>query len=321
MSTHDTLGRRHRERPQSTGKRVTAQPRDLLWFQKLQEHGPLSSRFLHAFSHHLCRNEKRARDRLTDLFNETETPHGGLYLTRPWQQFETLDARYQELVYDLGPAAQTALDELGTCYGNHASAGGPWRHRAMVAAIAASIELATLHCQSVKFIPQHAILTRAQTGLRCQVPFVNPATGKEERHDLIPDALFGLEYRSGKQSSFRFFVVEADRGTEPTRTGSFSRKSHLRHFLQYREYVAGGLYRGHLKLTAPLLVLNVTADRATMTGMMKLAAELSPGGMTYQCFQSVPQFGRFFKPARPLPSLLQQAWERPGHPLVRIDRP
>ena len=232
-----------------------------------------------------------------------------------------MDARYQELIYDLGPAAQAALKELGTWRGTHARAGGPWRHRAMVAAITSSIELATLHCQSVTFIPQHAILTRARTSLRCQVPFVNPASGKEERHDLIPDALFGLEYRSGKQSSFRFFVVEADRGTEPTRTGSFSRKSHLRHFLQYREYVAGGLYRGHLKLTAPLLVLNVTANRATMTGMMKLAAELSPGGMTYQCFQSVPQFGRFFKPARPLPSLLQQAWERPGHPLVRIDRP
>lgn len=321
MSTHDTLGRRHRERPQSTGKRVSAQPRDLLWFQKLHEHGPLSSSFLHAFSRHFCRNEKRARDRLTDLFNESETSHGGAHLTRPWQQFATLDARYQELVYDLGPAAQATLKELGKWRGNHASPGGPWRHRAMVAAITASIELATLHCQSVKFIPQHAILTRSQTNLRCQVPFVNPATGKEERHDLIPDALFGLEYRSGGRSSFRFFVVEADRGTEPTRTDSFRRKSHLRHFLQYREYVASGLYRDHLKLTAPLLVLNVTANAATMTGMMKLAVELAPAGMTYQCFQRAPQFGRFFKPAAALPSLFHSPWGRPGQTTVLIDRP
>lgn len=99
MDTHDTLGRRHREHPVSTGKRVTPQPRDLLWFQKLHEHGPLSSTYLHAFSQHLARNEKRARDRLTDLFNESNAPHGGAYLARPWQQFQTLDARYQNLVY------------------------------------------------------------------------------------------------------------------------------------------------------------------------------------------------------------------------------
>jgi hypothetical protein len=321
MQTHDKLGRRHRERPLSTGKRVTVQARDLLWFRKLHEHGPLSSRFLYAFSQDLCRSEKRARDRLTDLFNEGETPHGGPYLTRPWQQFETLDARYQDLVYDRAPAAEAALREQETWHEFGASAGGPWRHRAMVAAITASVELATLVDLHVNFIPQHAILTRAGAGLRCSVPFVNSATGQEERHDLIPDALFGLEYRSGGQSSFRFFVVEADRGTEPTRTSLFSRKSHLRHFLQYREFVAGGLYRQHLKLTAPLLVLNVTANSATMAGMIKLAAELSPSGMTYQCFRCAPQFGRYFKPAVPQPTLLREAWERPGQPAVFLDRP
>ena len=198
MLTHDKLGRRHRERPLSTGKRVTAQPRDLLWFQKLHEHGPLSSRFLHAFSQDLCRSEKRARDRLTDLFNESETPHAGTYLKRPWQQFETLDARYQDLVYDLAPAAEGALKEQGLWHEYGASPGGPWRHQAMVATITASVELATLGDPRVKFIPQHAVLARAGTGLRWSVPFVNPATGQEERHDLIPDALFGLEYRDGR---------------------------------------------------------------------------------------------------------------------------
>ena len=124
----------------------------------------------------------------------------------------------------------------------------------------------------------------------------------------------------GGQSSFRFFVVEADRGTEPTRTSVFSRKSHLRHFLQYREYVAGGLYRRHLKLTAPLLVLNVTANPATMTGMIKLASQLSPTGMTYQCIRCAPQFGRWHKPAVPTPTFLRKPWERPGQTAISIDR-
>lgn len=134
MASHDALGRRLRDRPHSTGKRVTPQRRDLLWFQRLHEHGPLSSRFLHAFSKSLCRSEKRARDRLTDLFNERETAHAGPYLTRPWQQFETFDARYQELLYDLAPAAEAALREQGTWHEYGASAGdrgviAPWSRR------------------------------------------------------------------------------------------------------------------------------------------------------------------------------------------------
>lgn len=34
-ATHDRLGRRDRLRPRSTGKRITPQARDLLWFARL----------------------------------------------------------------------------------------------------------------------------------------------------------------------------------------------------------------------------------------------------------------------------------------------
>jgi hypothetical protein len=107
----DSLARRKRHRPTSTDKRVTPQERDLLWFQKIHQHGPLSSSYLHAFSKHIRRNEKRAKDRLTDLFNESRTPHGGTYLNRPGQQFRTLDSRYNDLIYDLTPASRLALKE------------------------------------------------------------------------------------------------------------------------------------------------------------------------------------------------------------------
>ena len=318
--THDAIHRRRRDRPQSTDKRVTPQPRDLLWFQKLHEHGPLSSTYLHAFSKHLARNEKRSRDRLTDLFNESRTPHGGAYLTRPWQQFQTFDARYQDLVYDLAAPAEAALGEHGLWHEDGASAGGPWRHRYMVAAITASIELATLAHPNLGFIPQHAILGRAKTTLRYPVPIKNPATGKENKSDLIPDALFGLEYRHGGKSTFRFFLVEADRGTEPSRASTFNRKSHLRNFLQYRDYIGHGFYREHLGLTASLLVLNVTSSEATMANMLKLALLVSPKGNTYQLFQCAPQFGRHFKPGKPALELLTESWTRAGYPAFRLDQ-
>ncbi|RWQ58829.1 replication-relaxation family protein [Mesorhizobium sp.] len=309
--THDTLHRRRRDRPQSTDKRVTPQDRDLLWFQKIHEHGPLSSTYLHAFSRHIARNEKRARDRLTDLFNESRTPHGGAYLGRPWQQFQTFDARYQDLVYDLTDASEAALREH--CLWHDSSRGhtGPWTHRYMVACITASIELATFDDPTLVYIPQHVILERAGASLRYPVPCLNPPTGKTEVKDLIPDALFGLEYQKDGKSYYRFFVVEADRGTEPSRTQTFNRKSHLRNFLQYREYVGRGLYRDHLKLTAPLLVLNVTTNERAMANMMRLAQSLSGQG-NYLLFRTAEQFGRYFKPSKTMPELMDEPWARTG---------
>jgi hypothetical protein len=320
MKTQDALGRRPRETPHSTGKVVSPQERDMLWFRKLHEHGPLSSRYLHAFSVHLARNEKRAQDRLTDLFHESCTPHGGSYLIRPWQQFETLDARYQDLVYDLAPAGEAALREHGFWHDRGAAAHGPWRHRAMVAAVTASIELATHHDPALTYIPQHAILKRAGATLRCPVPFTNPNTRKPLKSDLIPDALFGLQYGTGTSQTFRFFVVEADRGTEPTRASGLSRKSHLRHFLQYALYINGGRYKDHLRLTAPLLVLNVFTNEVVASNAMRLASEVSPGGMSYQLFACVPQFGRHFKPAQVMNGLLHEPWRRAGFQPLLIAR-
>jgi hypothetical protein len=109
----------------------------------------------------------------------------------------------------------------------------------------------------------------------------NPKTGKTLQNDLIPDAVFVLEYHHDDKSSFRFFVVEGDCATEPSRVSKFNRKSHLLNFLQYREYVGRGLDREHLKLTAGLLVLNVTTSEANMANMLKLTAEVSQDGNSY----------------------------------------
>lgn len=319
-ATHDAMQRRRRDRPLSTGKRVTPQERDLLWFQALHRHGPLSSTYLHAFSEHLRRNEKRARDRLTDLFNEDRTPHGGAYLTRPIQQFRTFDARYQDLVYELGAPAELALKEKGL-WSDHAPApSGPWTHRYMVSAITASIELATLSDPTLTYIPQEAILARSGATLRHPVSFENPVTGKEETRDLIPDALFGLEYATPQGKAYRFFVVEADRATEPSRASTFNRKSHLRNILQYRNYVGRGLYKDHLGLTAGMLVLNVTTTMATMEKMIDLCGEVSEGrGNSYMLFRTIDDFGGYFKPPKVLDEFLSKPWIRAGQSEFAIE--
>jgi len=315
----DALNRRKRTRPTSSGKRVTPQTRDLLWFEKILEHGSLSTSFLHGFSKHMRVSEKRAKERLTDLFNEDNTPHGGPYLCRPHQQFRTIDSRYNELVYDLTPASIAALKENGLWNEEKAKRFGPWLHSYMVSCITASIELATLDRDDLEYIPQSKILERAKTALRFPTKINDPDTKQTLTKDLIPDALFGLEYLHHGQKFYRFFLVEADRGTEPTTSKNFNRKSHLRNLAQYADYIGNDRYKGHLKLTAPLLVLNVSADPTKIKKMISVTGETSgQGSNSYILFQLFEEFEEAFKPPKPHAEFLEKAWERAGKSGIEI---
>jgi Replication-relaxation len=315
----DSLSRRKRLSPVSTGKGVTPQDSDLLWFAKLAEHGPLPSSYLLQYAQDMRRSDKRARERLTDLFNEDNTPDGGPYLTRPPQQFRTLDSRYNQLVYDVTSASKKALLRAGLSTGAPSSPSGPWLHRFMVSCITASVELATLDDPNITYIPQSQILARVNTDLRFPVTIIDPVTNRRQAKDLIPDAVFGLEYHTDSGSRYRFFAVEADRATEPATSSNFNRKSFMRSLLQYDEYVAGGLYRQHLGLTAPLLVLIVSSNPVRTARMIDLTAKHYPSGNAYMLFQTWDDFGPVFRPPSPNPALLIGDWARSGLGPFAID--
>ena len=141
----DALSRRLRHERQSTGKRITPTEADILTFEVLHRHGPLPSTYIHEFTKHLRRSEARTKDRLGSLYHEDNTPHGGTYLNRPWQQWQTMNARYQPAVSENTPLAEQVLRERGIlpvsgCAKSHAKA--QFTHQFMVACITASIELA-----------------------------------------------------------------------------------------------------------------------------------------------------------------------------------
>lgn len=282
----------------------------MLWLTKLAEHGPLPTSFLLEFSRHTHKSEKRAKERLTDLFNEDNTPHGGPYLTRPPQQFRTIDSRYNKLVHDLTPAAIAALKDHGL--GERPIRSGPWLHNFMVSCITASFELACAQRANIEYIPQSAILARADSELRWPTKIADPKSGATYAKDLIPDAVFGLKYRTDAGSRFRFFAVEADRATEPATSGNFHRKSFARHLLQYEDYIERGGYRQHLNLTAPMLVLNVTSEPRRMTRMIALTEQHYPAGNSYQLFMAWEAFATPFRPPCPNETLLNGQWERAG---------
>ena len=315
----DRLGRRDRLAAQSTGKRVTPQERDLLWISKLAEHGPLPSSFLLAYGSGTHRSEKRARERLCDLFNEDNTPDGGPYLVRPPQQFRTLDSRYNQLAYDLAPAGERALARLAQDNSASSAPSGPWLHRFMTSCVTASIELATLERDDLTYIPQSEILARAKVDLRHPVRITDPETKWTGEKELIPDAVFGLRYHTANGDRFRFFAVEADRATEPTTTANWNRKSFLRNLLQYEAYVAGGAYREHLKLTAPLLVLTLSSDPRRNARMIDVVTKRFSAGNAFMLFQTWEDFGPVFRPPQPNLALLTNCWQRAGMPGLAIE--
>lgn len=119
----DTLGRRKRTRRQPSGRTIRPQPRDLFWFEKLHHHGPLPTSYLHAFTEHLARNLAPTLKRLASPHREANL------LNRPTQQFDTFDARYNQLIYDLGLRTLQALQDEGIYRHDAPLPTGPWKHR------------------------------------------------------------------------------------------------------------------------------------------------------------------------------------------------
>jgi len=172
-----------------------------------------------------------------------------------------MDARNKELIYDLGEAGAAALKEAGRISPREQRTSGAWWHQYLTSISTAQIELATIERDDLNYIPQSKILERADVPLRFRT-----------RHgDLIPDALFGLEYILDKQPLYRFFALEADRATEPISSKDQSRKSLKKMFQQYNEWIGDGRYKEHLNLTAPLLLLFVSTTKERMMSAMKVA--------------------------------------------------
>lgn len=308
MERTDALGRRLRMRRQPKGKRIGLRPRDLLWFEKLHQHGPLPTSYLYEFGKLLGRDKSRTLKRLADLYNERG------YLDRPLQQFQTIDARYNQLVYQLAPKGEAVLEQHGKWHDVLPLQVGLWTHRLMVSCVTASLELAVREHPNLSYIPQHAILEHGGADLRIPIAYENPATRKSEQGHLIPDALCGIAYEEGGTTRYRFFLIEADRNMEPNRSGQSARKSFQKNVLQYRELVGRARYKEHFKLHSPLVVLIVTTSRRHMRRMQDVVREIAPSGSnSFLCFQTVPEFATPFVPPQLLLHLLETPWERVGH--------
>ena len=212
--------------------------REIRWIKLIESHGPQSSVYLHE----LTRDTHRCKD---TALRQMQHLRAGGYLSLPPQQRATERAEFNPYIYDLTPKAHRFLADHGLAEATVRPA-GPWWHGYHVACVTSSIEMSAAR-DGVRLIPAHAILKRNAPGLAI------PMGDKR----LIPDQLFALDYGG----SYRAFVLEVDRGTEPMASTAF-RKSLLASIDAYAQAQKADKLRMAYSLRTPVLILWVFTARA-----------------------------------------------------------
>lgn len=249
MGKPDSLGRATFHHIAAQGG-VCPANRALRWLDHIARHGPQSSVWLHE----LTRDSHRCKD---TALRELQKLRAGGFLFLPPQQRQVERAEFNPYIYDLTERGKACLRDHGFVVPPR-PVSGPWQHQFLTACVTSAIDVAAAG-DGVRYIPQHDILARrgAMLGI--------PLGGKP----LIPDQLFALDYAG----SYRAFVLEVDRGTEPF-DGRGSRKSIASMLEGYQSAFCSGAAHAHYGLRCPivLLIFCATISRAKM--MRDMAARI-----------------------------------------------
>ncbi|WP_425416882.1 replication-relaxation family protein [Oricola indica] len=287
MRTHDAIGRatfHHIE--YRCGIRPTQ--RETRWLKFIERHGPQSSLYLHELT------SDTHRDRDTSL-RQLQKLRSGDYLTCPVQQRATENASFNPYIYELTPRARAWL-EGNDLAENTIRPSGHWVHQYMVSCITASIDI-SLQRSGMSYIPAHAILERSGSTLSVELG----------RKKLTPDQLFGIDY-GGR---YRFFCVEADRGSEP-KDSKAARKSYRSMIEDYANFIGDGVYKQHFGLTAGMLLLCVFSSKTNERRFLETVRAALGKRSAYILTQTVPGFHGCFRPPELFANLANGGWARAG---------
>lgn len=310
--------RRHRGTRTSTGARIRVQPRDIAVFKALHEHGPLPTHYLYEYARAQSKSLNAFKKRLTPLYHERDTEHGGEYLSRPGEDYSAV-TRFENEIHDITRHAEHALEEHGHQLVPRTFENGLSAHRFMVSCTSASLEIAVNEEASLRWIPRSRILELSKSPT-LKIPCTITHKGTTSTRALIPDDIFGIEY-IGDQSYYRLFAVEDDRGNEPYKRASLEETSYLAKILRYQQVIEKGIYKEHFGRKCGLLVLNVTTTTSHMRGIIDLIMEMTGGrGLPYMLFKVVPCFGKRLAVPPVMRELLTTPWLRAGYPPIDISK-
>ena len=289
-------------------------PRDLIIFSALQRHGALPSHYLFEFTKDVATDRTGFRKRLTALYR------AGM-LERPVQLNNPL-IKTDFKVYILTKQSEEVLREVGKLNQYAVLTGGGYPHMLMTACITANIELEARR-MGFKFISQEEILASSQCPWVTKIaekPLALTtnisrtfAHGKSTYTDhsnrpTEPDQLFGIDYGG----TYRFFALEADRGTEPLTRPNLKENSILRKILAYKSILISGEYRKRFGIPN-LFPLFVTTADARVQNMLDLTRTIYPNGSRHLLFAALPGFQVYFRTPPLLPQLFGE-YERTEGP-------
>lgn len=289
------------------GKRMELSPRDLEIFRLLSRYRYLRSTYIHAFVGGA--SVTRLKERLGDLFHEG-------YLDRPEQQWQFANASHRPAIYESGLGAARTLLENGIVVDDSRSflsttAHRQFLHSLMICEVLASLELGVRANSSLRLIAWPEILQRAPEAARSSpTPYRLPVPSGGY---LVPDGLFGIEYAQSGTKAYRFFALEADRGTMPIVRSSQNQTSFMGKAAAYREIIARQVHKAHWGIPN-LLVLTVTTSESRMREMIRCLGD--QGG---ECAAFLFAAAGDAALKIPVPSLLVEPWARAGLPPLRIE--
>jgi hypothetical protein len=290
-------------------------------FRLLERYRYLRSTSIHAFVGGA--SETRFKERLGDLFHEG-------YLDRPEHKWTLANCRYVPVVYEIGEGGRRALRHEGagdakpwTWLGNGAHR--QFAHSLMICEVLASIDLGVRGRPNLRLVSWQEILAKApESTRRSAAPFRIPIIASSVAPSssdgaVVPDALFGIEYTVDGNIAYRFFALEADRGTMPAYRSDRAQSSYLKKMIAYREIVARQIHKSHLGLPN-LLVLTVTTNVAHMGCIMQYVRE-HIGAHAGLLFQSVDTGIEAEKAGTLSVDFLLTPWQRVGWPPLCLAGP
>jgi hypothetical protein len=179
-----------------------------------------------------------------------------------------------------------------------------FQHSILVCQALASIELATRQTAALRLVPWVEVLAKAPPGTQARGGFAIPAGNGF----LIPDAFFGIEYVTDHGNKYRFFCLEADRGTMPVCRRDESQSSYAGKIALYQEILSQATYRSHFGLPN-LFVLTLTLNPQRLKAMARQCAS-SPAFL----YKAIGEDDLVV----PIPGLLWEPWDRADQPPFNI---
>jgi hypothetical protein len=223
-------------------------------------------------------------------------------LHRPEQQKDTANYRYNSRVYELTPKSKAELIKFGVEPIAWKGERQFW-HQLMVADIVLSLEIAC-KARGLRFRHRRDIIGDRPLSIDSTISYKHP-TGRTEAYTgrLQPDDLFAI--------NDIHFVLEADRENEPITRPTLQTSSYLRKLLQYRDVLIRKAYKD---LFPNMIVLNVTTSANHATNIMQFMGDVLGAKSQSLLFKGIPILGSREKYPDPLTTLLDEPFDRVGHP-------